>query len=118
MKTILDVLNAVDDKFSDTFTWCKGYYAQDINGIPVPEGGERACRWCLSGCIISLTEENKHPGIADDLGTETLSFMSEFIKTDSNGFYSDIADWNDARVRTFADIKNIIKRAKENLINV
>ena len=117
MKTILDVLNAVDEKFTSPNTWCKGAYARDLAGDAVPEGEENACCWCLSGCIIALTEDPKHRGIADNLGSDTLSFMNRFIIRDSNNFYGGIVNWNDAQVRTFADIKDIIKRAKENLIN-
>lgn len=31
--------------------WCKGAFARDLHGTPVPALSESACQWCLSGAV-------------------------------------------------------------------
>jgi hypothetical protein len=118
IKTILDVINAVDEKFSSEDKWTKGSYAKDANGNKVGELHPNATCWCLDGCIISLTAELPYPSasIANKLGKNTLDYLQKILENNFNSQVYMRHLWNDAPERTFADIKNLLAECKKELV--
>lgn len=127
MKTILEVLNAVDEKFSSPDKWTKGAYACDANGKSCMESNVTAACYCLVGCVIAVDPDPKYENLLSDLGRLTIKYLEKIAMENfsynpthpldsyiKRAFYL----WNDAPERTFADVKNLLKVAKENLSNV
>jgi|ERR1019366_1235658 hypothetical protein len=115
MNTILDVINAVDEKFSSEDKWTKGVYARNADGNKVIETYPGAVCWCLDGCVISLTAELQYPAasITSKLGSDVLSYFQKKIYKKFS--MSLIHLWNDAPERTFQDIKNLLTECKKEL---
>lgn len=107
MKTILEVLEAVDVKLDSPERWTQLAYARDVNEKRVAENHPNACCWCLVGAVISVSEDPDHTGIADAAGNLTLEFLSKQVPTIF------LHQWNDHPDRTFFEVKNFITSAKE-----
>lgn len=109
--TILEVLEAVDQKLSSSDKWTQGKYAKDNLGYGVTENSPMAVCHCLVGAIISVTEMPNMQGIADKIGDDTIIFLGNMI---GDAAYR----WNDEPDRTFEEVKNLLKRAKEKAAEV
>lgn len=98
MSAILRDLEALDTLFSHPSTWTQEVYARDAKGRPASSlRPTEACSWCFMGALMKV-------GASSD----TIAFLSILIPMG-------ISAWNDAPGRTFADIKNLIKQAKEKI---
>lgn len=122
METILDVINAVDEKFSSEDKWIKGAYAKKSKfGMVVSELHPEATCWCLDGAVmcVSPTEASIQRAslggtIANKIGTDTLIYLTRKIRN-IYGCVEMRNVWNDASERTFQDIKNLLAECKKEL---
>jgi hypothetical protein len=93
----LDKLNELDVLFSGPERWVQGMWAADAGGNYKNPESKEACRWCLGGALIYVTNDL---GLTGNLSYELGS--SPFIGN------SNLIEWNDEPQRTFEDIKALI----------
>jgi hypothetical protein len=106
-QTVMEALNALDDKLSSPETWTQRSWARNAQGTEEFEFSSNAVCWCVLGCLMLLTEEN-HSGTMNQAGQDTR------ILLDQQAGYN-ISKWNDADGRTFQDVKDLLSRAKTSL---
>lgn len=104
MNTVLEVLNAMDDKFSTPETWTQRAFARDSEGSSVWEFSREATCWCVSGCLMMLTEVDRS-GILNQIGADVRSLLERQTLVS-------IPKWNDREERTFQDVKDLLAAAK------
>lgn len=81
--------------FSDASKWCQGWFAKTIGGVLCSEFSEKAVCWCLSGAIWKC-----YPGLdSDDVRRKIVDTI-----------HTDIPYWNDAKERTFEDVKALVEK--------
>lgn len=107
MKTILEVLEAVDAKLDSPEKWTKGWNAKNNIGQRVTENSPAACCWCLVGAVVSISGDLIRIEIADNIVSKTLNFLK--IQSGETFLYN----WNDLPSRTFSEVKSFISIAKE-----
>lgn len=110
METILEVIEAVDQKLDSPDKWTKGAYARYADGSKCTEHDPSACCHCLIGAVISVSPHPNYQRLASDSGCDALNYLCSLLGIDPA-----IQDWNDHPSRTFADIKSLLKNAKESL---
>lgn len=99
----LETLKAMDALLCSPDRWAQGEYARDDNGRAVdvvfgtPNSGPPAC-FCLLGAAGKVT------GAYTSEATRLLEEMTGV------GKYN-LSRWNDARNRTFAEVKDLLARA-------
>lgn len=103
--TVLEVIEAVDQKLSSEDKWMKGFFAKNANGYNCYSTDPSAVKYCLVGAIDSvlnlLSEEYS------ELRRQTALLLGEIIPA------SCISVWNDNPERTFQEVKTLLNLAKE-----
>ncbi len=106
MKEYLDELDAL---LSDESKWTQGAYSRDAAGHRASLENRNAVCWCLIGAAYRVT---RHYGNHKKL----LCSLLDFLPRRYGRVYADpfpaIVRWNDAKTRTFADIKAVIAKAR------
>jgi hypothetical protein len=104
MSQLLSDLDALDALLSDESKWTKYTVAEDASGDDCEAYSSRAVCWCLEGAAVHVTVSNWSEFPKSEALREALR--------DTMGV-SNLADWNDAPERTFADIKSLIATTRE-----
>lgn len=99
-KWTLDALNRLDNLFDTEEKWTKGAWARDRDGDKVDSRSEKAYSFCFRGGIDHIT---RSPTVRNELLYTVRKFLDGQIIT---------TIWNDDDSRTFADIKEVIGKAK------
>ena len=82
--------------FSDDSKWTQGAFARNKQGVEVDVGNPDAVCFCFQGAMRKCYGKNSYK-IIDKLDN-------------SRGMLFSITAWNDAKERTFEDIKNLVEK--------
>lgn len=80
--------------------WCKGYFAQNANGVFVEPEDESACAYCAMGAICK---------VKDGFLQGALEYMRHVLQLEK--FTENITRFNDSADTTFDDVKAVFERA-------
>lgn len=89
----------IRELLSDESKWTQGSEAKGVDGFEVSSRGPHAVRFCLIGAM-----ERCYGLLADD---EYMHILERIMVDAGSG---DIAHWNDAPERTFADVRALVER--------
>jgi xylose isomerase len=106
-KEAASLLKAVDAFLSDKHKWTKGAFARDALGVRVNSFHSQAVSFCLLGAM------NKVPIGSPESFQMACRMLEQKIR--SKTIEPDIPSWNDAYVRTFEDVKGLLKETIETL---
>jgi hypothetical protein len=99
VKSVNELIQQLDDFFSDESRWTQNAFARRSDGLKTNYNDPHACKWCLFGGAAKIfnttTEVEELPKV--------LNAIDEKIGRPG------IAQWNDNPKRTFADLKNLFK---------
>jgi hypothetical protein len=101
------LLKAVDAFLSDKSKWTKGDFARDKVGRRVGMFDDEAASFCLMGAM------NKVFVGGPEAFQTACRILEQKINEKTNEI--DIPSWNDAYVRTFEDVKELLKETIETL---
>jgi hypothetical protein len=76
---------------SDEWRWCQGSFARGWFDVPVPPRSALARRYCALGAIMRAGREL---GAPTEQASKALEWQTVFS----------VADWNDHRLRTHAEV--------------
>lgn len=79
--------------------WAQKIFAETKDGVGINPKSPRACRWCLVGAVISVSQGHWENAMLDILREVT-----------GNNCWMDT--WNDKPGRTHAEVLDLIDRAK------
>jgi hypothetical protein len=98
--------------FANPKHWIKGWFAKDANGGSVKADSVYATCWCLIGGIRHCYPEKQRADIENKI---VAAIESEFPQSAKYLYRKygqlDIADWNDASIRTIDQIQRVVKAA-------
>ncbi len=83
------------DFFTDKSKWTQGAYARDKHDHMRLTSSPNAVKYCLMGAVMNFYQSRDQQRTIDAIAREVKD---------------NIADWNDAKQRTFEDIKVLIEK--------
>jgi hypothetical protein len=92
-------LKAVRKLLAKPERWTKGYLSRDAAGLPAWPDDEDAVCWCLQGATEKVARANNEGPV----------YMWSALAVTAQA--QDIAEWNDKRWRTHAQVLRLIDRA-------
>ena len=112
---VLDNLKKIRTLLSDESKWTKHVYARNNYDTHTDELSDDACKWCLMGAILRVTEQNH------EVKREITSLLKGYIVKGYIGVFRDnrsreyyVIDYNDANETKYQDIVNLLDTAIEN----
>jgi len=99
MKEYLDQL---DTLLSDESKWTKDAWARDANGDRCQPNSKNAVCWCLVGALTKIAKDR----------SDTVLHTIFKLTTGRRFGLNAVVRWNDAKKRTFADVKALIAKAR------
>jgi len=93
-KSVIEVLKEAREKIRQG--WCQGGPARDHRDATISTGDPNACKWCLFGALMAVTDDWDGPRAA----------IKEFTGCS-------LAEWNDAPGRTKAEVLALLDKAIE-----
>lgn len=97
-----EILIAAKAKIADPANWTKGTYARAFDGVPVSSTSRAACRFCPMGALSSLGAMTNVRYAGD---------VIDILEGQIPGEFDTIADFNDSKRTTHADVMALFDRA-------
>lgn len=107
-QTVLEMLEAMDARFSSPETWIKNQYSRDVQGKFINPNSEKAVCWCLVGCMMSIKRDySTH--------AQVIELLRQILALDGTTRRGEVglSCWNDEEARVFDDIKLLLSIAKQ-----